>query len=48
MDVQAIRVVTDSVRGEVRKAVVGQDEVILESLQHAAPDADGGCFSIEA
>src|SRR5262245_62572938 len=28
MDVQAIRAVTERVRGEVRKAVVGQDEVI--------------------
>ena len=28
MDVQGIRAVTEAVRGEVRKAVVGQDEVI--------------------
>ena len=28
MDVQDIRAITDGVRGEVRKAVVGQDEVI--------------------
>jgi MoxR-like ATPase len=28
MDVQAIRAITEGVRGEVRKAVVGQDEVI--------------------
>ena len=28
MDVQDIRAVTDALRGEVRKAVVGQDEVI--------------------
>src|SRR4249919_1328337 len=28
MDVQDIRAITESVRGEVRKAVVGQDEVI--------------------
>src|SRR5262245_65943171 len=28
MDVQEIRAITEAVRGEVRKAVVGQDEVI--------------------
>ena len=28
MDVQDIRAIAESVRGEVRKAVVGQDEVI--------------------
>src|SRR5215475_785262 len=28
MDVQDIRAITEAVRGEVRKAVVGQDEVI--------------------
>jgi MoxR-like ATPase len=28
MDVQDIRAITESVRGELRKAVVGQDEVI--------------------
>src|SRR5437588_5332400 len=28
MDVQGIRAITDGVRGEVRKAIVGQDEVV--------------------
>ena len=28
MDVQDIQAITEGVRGEVRKAVVGQDEVI--------------------
>ena len=28
MDVQQIREITEGIRGEVRKAVVGQDEVI--------------------